>query len=220
MRILLSLLCSNNIPLDKITTTIQQMASQLTKPTWMDTEIYRKARELQRLCSQLQYSGTIICEPSGTTIIQDSDHTCRIPAALPTPTAQMSRIDALKIDLLNTVPHEITPVDVPMTTKETWITCFNQIKAKYNKAIANKQKCQILAYAFHLGNLLQCKKEAQKVDIGSTRRKVWTRVHLLFSQIGYDQIYRTNELVLKDLDKMTVPELNEIIRFCRHYRGV
>ncbi|CAG8720037.1 4956_t:CDS:1, partial [Dentiscutata erythropus] len=74
----------------------------------------------------------------------------------------MSRIDVLKIDLLNTTPHEITPVDVSVTTEKPWIDCYNETKKKYKKAIINNKKCQILGYAYYLAILIQNREEAAK----------------------------------------------------------
>ena len=126
-----------------------------THPTWLNSQIYEKMCELQHLCTQLQYTGTIIIDPDNTTIIQDTEHTCSIPAGFNNQIAPFGNsIEMIKADLVSRGNDQIFPVSVP--TESDPNKCFTILLRKYKKATDRKNYNRInaLAYAFYMGALL------------------------------------------------------------------
>jgi hypothetical protein len=126
-----------------------------THPTWLNSQIYKKVCELQHLCIQLYYTGTIIVDSNNTTIIQDTEHTCSIPAGLNNQITSFGNpMEIIKADLVPRGNDQIFPVSVP--TEPDPNKCFTILLRKYKKATDRKNYNRInaLVYAFHIGALL------------------------------------------------------------------
>src|ERR1041384_5527264 len=186
-----------------------------THPTWLNSQIYEKMCELQHLCTQLQYTGTIIVDPDNTTIIQDTEHTCSIPTGLNNQIISFGNsMEIIKADLVPCGNDQIFLVSVP--TEPDPNKCFTILLRKYKKATDRKNYNRInaLAYAFHMGVLLWYHKDDIKTTIGRTQSKIYKRVFYLFQKRGYDHIYRTSHIKVKDFNDINVHDFDILINFC------
>ena len=174
-------------------------------PTWIAPQIYYKALELQDLCKQLQHPGTIICEAASTTLILDTERSYALPS---TSISSDDPLNKIKIDLIYKDPSQIFPVTVPMPVTDTWEHCYTKTSEAYRTVASpsNYNRIQCLAYGYHLGALLLDNPEYDK-PIKASRTKAWIRTYKLFKAIGYEQIYQTKKLTLKQIGDLSKPDL-------------
>ncbi|RIB20591.1 hypothetical protein C2G38_2303382 [Gigaspora rosea] len=194
-----------------------------TRPIWLHPQLYQKVCELQQLCNRLQYTGTIIVDPNNVTIMQDDSHTCTILADhARNITTFVDPMATIKDDLVCCSADQIFPVHVPMTINSDPNTCFREIYQRYKEATrhTNYNRIHALAYAFHMGSILWNNRSSITKPIGNNQVKTFKRVFYLFTICGYEQIYRTHRLKVKDFNDINKKNFAELVNFCEQQRNM
>ena len=86
------------------------MNSPNNLPSWIPSQLYNKAHELQELCKQLQYPGTVIINPTGINFVLNigTSYTTAF-------TASKDPLARIMMELIHTSSKQIFPVHVPVT---------------------------------------------------------------------------------------------------------
>ena len=191
------------------------MNSSNNLPSWIPSQLYNKALELQELCKQLQYPGTIICDPTSVNFALNVG-----TSYTTTFTASKNPLARIMMELIRTSTKQIFPVYVPVTVNTPWEKCFVEITTAYRKATTKEtyNRIHALAYGYHLEALLLDNPYYRK-PIKANRLKAWKRTYILFNAIGYQQIYYTEKLTLKTIGELSETRFNKLVDFCRWYKS-
>lgn len=157
------------------------------------------------------------------TIMQDDSHICTILADHAR--SIITFVDSLatiKDDLVCHGTNQIFLVHVPMTINSDPNTCFKEIYQKYKEATyrTNYNRIHALVYAFYMGLILWNSRSSITKQIGDNQVKTFKWVFYLFSICGYEQIYQTYRLKVKDFNDINKENFADLVEFCEQQRNV